>query len=1669
MKKIFMLFGAVLFMLNQLFAQDCQFEVRMSVTPATCYNNGKVAYALVDGSGNVLTAAPAGLREVRAYWIMPGEDVKHYSEGFLVNASGVMTSANGWDTLTVNSGDLTIGVEGKCGDVKMDAHETVNIPTTYSKPSISALYVTANSPDGYGRRPTLQCKNTGRIQLKIEGGSFPYHITVVNHNDITDTLRTVDFDSPQYDGEDLTRYDYKDYYTLDSLPAGDWDCYLVDGCKYGLPRTGQIVSVQDYPLLDHVEIYSSTGDMQDSNVVKIYAVLDRDFSYKADEIPDHVQYRFTYSGGIPASAWKPMTGQLLEGFRFRLYDTVSSINKYCDLWNKDITLEYKVTSSCGVEATVSKTFQLLPPPMDYIRIDSSDIVDSNHVADGSCEATYYWHRWYQEISYGYDLETTEMLYTTGITEVYYEYNEALDAYLPVLNSPYSVVTAGGDNAHFRHHYTQPLTWVYYDTQRDTIIFQETVQEIFSKSRLYDTTVTRIYGSFESYDYRHPLMLPIRRTLIDAHGCELYSTFDSLPYCYDVGVQVPDWDFVHTPGSHCCTTPSEVGVKEHFHIDIDHDGMTIELVESPYNNRYNFTAVYDGPNKLWHITKANLANTANVRWAPMDQGSPGYVILEDYCLPSGPYKFLVKTPCDTSERSMNVPFPDVHSTVMLEEPVLSYYQHCTDRYISYPQGQFAIEKRNADLETGQPLPPSYENLQTVYSIIEGPVGGYDASLHNATETSRISMPGKYVVRIYPSSSQTLCDFPYYYDTIYYDGGTVDYVYAYAYVCDLNSTTGSAYVKAKEGTPPYTYTLYSQPDKQGSVLATVTLSDTTQPAIFNVPMQVGQELSCKVEDACGAYFHVNIRTYSLADLQANWFDGGFTEITTCEGSTVQAHALEIADLLTYEWYNPANELISTESSTSIFIPKDAEPGWYKVIIRNTFCPNSIADSIRITHITKAPTIELEQNAEVCPGEEVPVAFTPTSHIGADSLTFTIAFENANGVETRTYREKSGFTTHDTYITNSNAKIYPLSINDGDCDYTIAEEFDTIYITMKTNVADACTLIGSRDTVCYGSDARFAGRSTMEKPYTIRWYSDYELTHLLKEETMTPSGPDTSYYDTLALTHHAEVFFVVEKDGYCPTVYGVPTNETNLVSGNTTLACGQVIRLYDDGGPDGDYLLGEPVSHTYTTTDGKSVTIHFDELNLSNTAHLYVVSGTEALLDSVLYDLTHGSENPGMITSRGSSLTLFFVPGMQSDEGWSAIVEHQPGISTADVWETNEVVLVDEVCQTQTGTYADPYHVVPDVVASIDILNENIRHYGTYTYTQTLTGADQHGCDSTVTFILNVSRPITHVDTTVVITNFSGGYEWHGTTYTATGQYSYASTTADGCDSLDLLNLIVLEIDTSDNEICEGETTEMVISVKEPEVTWRDDMIPPPVNIGDVLCTDGTILNPESFLTSGKEAKGVVFFVDNTGTHGRAVALVESGPVDWAHDYMYYEGGYFYDLHQNVHSLTATSSVKEALEDLNGPGNTEEILRTARLTYPNHDESEAKAAYYCHYYDHDSLKAGSAAKGWYLPAAGEMFYLFGNRVEVNTTLNKLSTMYPIILICNNEYHLYSNPLVVSYKYWTSTEYYSPSLPAQMRYAHAWFITAISASLQPIHIEKWEAIPSCSSNLHFLTLLFL
>ena len=688
--------------------------------------------------------------------------------------------------------------------------------------------------------------------------------------------------------------------------------------------------------------------------------------------------------------------------------------------------------------------------------------------------------------------------------------------------------------------------------------------------------------------------------------------------------------------------------------------------------------------------------------------------------------------------------------------------------------------------------------------------------------------------------------------------------------------------------------------------------------------------------------------------------------------------------YEWYNPNKELIDSVSSPHIFIPRHAANGWYKVIIRNTDCEEVIVDSVELT-VDEAPSITLSDDLELCPGEEASISFTPTSPLGSVAhMDFTIAFENGNGIETRTYSSSSGVTVNDSYMTFTDAKIYPISNSDGHCDYTLADQYDTMRIMVKKDIADACTLMGSYDTVCYGSDARFLARSTMEPPYTIRWYSDYEMTHPLKSETITDAAT-WSYYDTLALTHHAEVFVAIDKEDVCPTVYGLPTNTVDFGAGSTEIECGQVIRLYDDGGADGDYGTGANTRHTYTTTDGKSVTIHFDDLDLSETSHLLIITGTVLSIDSVLYDLSAGSANPGVVTSHGNALTLYFIPGMKPAPGWSAIVEHQPGMSVADVWKMNEVTLRDEVCQSQTNTYDDPYGVVPNVVPDLSILNKNLRKAGTYTYTQTIEGADRHGCDSTVTFILTVNPPVHH-DTTVVTTNFilndQGGYVWpvNGRTYTTTGRYSKRTGLPDGCDSLDILDFIVLQVDTTDNEICRDDTTRLGVTVTTPELTFRDDVIPPTITVGDVLCDDNTIMNIDSFLVSGKVAKGVVFYVDRTGIHGLAVSMSPEITLPWART----------EVSTTVHSKTTYTSLYNAILDKDGYENTLFIKASAEAADGNDFELNAPAVHYCYYYDHHTFAAGNIHLGWFMASSGQMAALFANRMPVNRTLSKLHSSY-------------------------------------------------------------------------------
>lgn len=127
----------------------------------------------------------------------------------------------------------------------------------------------------------------------------------------------------------------------------------------------------------------------------------------------------------------------------------------------------------------------------------------------------------------------------------------------------------------------------------------------------------------------------------------------------------------------------------------------------------------------------------------------------------------------------------------------------------------------------------------------------------------------------------------------------------------------------------------------------------------------------------------------------------------------------------------------------------------------------------------------------------------------------------------------------------------------------------------------------------------------------------------------------------------------------------------------------------------------------------------------------------------------------------------------------------------------------------------------------------------------------------------------------------------------------------------------------------------------------------HVGDVLCEGGVIVSPANYEASGLLAEGVVFYVDATGLHGWAVALQDAGRFTWGPS-------------GNDTPLANFSGKRQAIYDLDGYNNTA-IVRNCGTNYP---------AFY----------AVDFENGWYLPAIGQLNYLYGNLVEVNATLQQV-----------------------------------------------------------------------------------
>lgn len=262
------------------------------------------------------------------------------------------------------------------------------------------------------------------------------------------------------------------------------------------------------------------------------------------------------------------------------------------------------------------------------------------------------------------------------------------------------------------------------------------------------------------------------------------------------------------------------------------------------------------------------------------------------------------------------------------------------------------------------------------------------------------------------------------------------------------------------------------------------------------------------------------------------------------------------------------------------------------------------------------------------------------------------------------------------------------------------------------------------------------------------------------------------------------------------------------------------------------------------------------------------------------------------------------------------------------------------------------------------------GTLTRTRTMTTS---GCSSNLTLQLMVKSPVAEL---VEATTF-GSYIWNGVTYYESGDYTQTFTAANGCDSVVTLRLTISPMPEADvtataDTICSGD--EVTLQTNVTFTSSGPVLHVPPVAIGDILCTDGSIVKPSAWPVAGKTARGVVFYVDSTNAHGWAMHLQDQATsVTW--------GNYQVDI-PDLPNYSGT----DIPDDINGYSNTQTIRATGpAITYP--------AAWAVDFDD-----------GWYLPAAGQLSVMSTVIMFVNPTLSLVE----------------GQPLPVDdyYTYWSSTE---------------------------------------------------
>lgn len=1615
---------------------------------ARCGTDGEVFYALLYQNGaswdtvgrpGKKTIAQLGLEHVRIYKKLNKSDSAfHASRDY----------HGGVDTFVVGlARTYYIGLEAAVANsltrYATPDTLTITVPTDYIHVKSPAIVEVATTELGYGKRPSLVCVPTGREQLKIIGGRYPFTIHV-------DSARTFDLDSaayykefaltgPQYHGYDSLEWDYEGYLTIDTLPAYTWQFQVTDSCRNTGQYAVQVIESVQPPVPNYIEVRSKPPHDNDSNIVQINLILkNSQYEYYLKDAVSKMGYKFYWKGGCSSSNYKKLNynevrsrdGGLTK--YFVISDTLCGHKTYKDILcngsdvNRTFYFELKY-DSCGVENRFVKEFTLEKPNVNYFDTVMHFVLDSAS-ANGFCQNVQFGHDDYFKVNYRGD---------GG------QHN-----------------TRNKEDAMHRYHFTYPLVWEFAieDGGQDVVVKRETINNIHNDAYLYAQDLINALDDVTG--------LPISNrnlslTLTDAKGCVLYEN-QGITLNYDTSSieKETNWSVTRKIGDHCCIEDCVITLREeNTPLERPLGDVTISLINSPYENLYNFTVVYDPIDMVWHEPiKENYMNIANI-YTSVYNGSPQLEIRQP-CLPSGRYSFkIISQGCGRMDTTVTLSFNSVYTTEIVSEVHHVATRRCANLQVVYDGGEANLVKQSTDPGNGADLDPEVIPCNTQIKVIKGVAGGYNKNaVYRLNEPIELTQPGMYVLEIKPvPTSGSLCEsqvFPH--DTIYYTISASHHEYSEALLCQNNDEEGNVYVKAIDGAEPYTYTLYSKANLGGVILG------SNHDGIFlDVPFVRTDTLSCLIQDDCASSNFLNIIPEVLANLQKVWFDNGSSEIELCEGQSVHVNALQYGNIFHFQWwYDQVTQghhdtvEVSTDASPDLFLWHGTQSGWYHVNIVNTGCYERVEDSVYVK-VIPAPRVLITKDTTVCPNKPVPLTFIPQKSFPDSStynpdIKFSIAFSNANGIEVEEFTGKHGVPIPYEYTSSSDAKVYPVSIVEdfeGSCGpYLAADPDDTVFVTMAVQqMFNLSSIIATDTTVCYGGSPSLRVRANASQigvdnigtaNFTFNWYKDFAQTQLWKTDIDVQGTNWTVFHDTTDIVKQTVFFVSVDGvEGKCPTTNGIPNATINFGDEeDTELDNMKVYRFFDSGGEDGNYETGELKTHTFFTTDGSRVLLHFNSIDLSSVSQLYVFSGPYTRADSLLFQCGKDDNFPDYILSKSNRMTIGFRADKQSAPGWDALIQHAPGIAVADVRPQSITTFKATLCRVDaagTGN-CQPDYPYRDVMQNVRDINGNLNNDdmdvlvweamgqpGTHIfegYPIAPGGShiqDLHGCDSIVRFELTVRKPSID-DTTAVITSVDS-LVWRGKVYKESGDYQQVITDNEcGCDTVVALHLLVLEtdIDPMNPTICCDDSVSLRIGdIKTPDV--MSSGTPRPA-IGDVLCStlyDGgttMVLPPDSFIArvdAGEELYpiGVVFDIeiDVDGISGRVIALKDACDTVCQYSVGGNNSTQSYDKVTTQYTgsgVTYRTNIRQALSDLEGEKNTLALKKRCEDLFPQEDAynafmQHAPAAATCYFYDHKSCYQGSALPtsgtrnlGWYLPSVGELYRYFVRRDIVNSTLKIL-----------------------------------------------------------------------------------